>query len=359
MNVVSKSAQRLYPKICAAAHFMSDSPALAAEKKADVCVIIVNYNAGDFIERCLDAVAAQTLPPRRVIVVDNGSSDGSIERVEQGYPGIRVLRLGRNTGFAAANNRAVEQAGDAAWIALLNPDAYPGPRWLEALLAAARDHPDCAAFGSRLLRADDPDVIDGDGDIYHVAGGAWRCHHGVATPQIGDTSAEVFSPCAAAALYRRDAFLEVGGFDESYFCYLEDVDLGFRLRLQGHYARQVADAPVLHEGSGVTGAESDFSLYHIQRNLIWTYLKNMPLALLLRYLPAHLLLNLLGLLALVRRGRGGLVLRAKLDALRGLPALLRARRKVQAGRTVHDADLLAAMARGLTTPYRRDKRLQS
>ncbi len=338
---------------------MSDSQTSAPDQVADVCIIIVNYNAGAFIERCLDAVATQSLTARRVMVVDNGSSDGSAEWVEQRYPAVELLCLGENTGFAVANNRAVQQAGDVAWIALLNPDAYPEPHWLERMMAATRAHPDCAAFGSRMLNAVNPELIDGDGDVYHVCGGAWRRHHGVPVGRMADSSMEVFSPCAAAALYRRDAFLAVGGFDESYFCYLEDVDLGFRLRLQGHRARQVADASVLHEGSGVTGSMSDFSLYHIQRNLLWTFVKDMPTPLLLRYLPQHLLFNFLGLAALARRGRGGLALRARWDALRGLPAVLRLRRRVQAERRVGNADLLALMASGLAKPYRRDKELQA
>ncbi len=326
---------------------------------ADVCIIIVNYNAGAFIERCLDAVAAQSLPARRVIVVDNGSSDGSADRVEQDFPAVELLRLGENTGFAAANNRAVRQAGDVAWIALLNPDAYPEPQWLERLMTATLDHPQCAAFGSRLLTAGDPNILDGEGDVYHVSGGAWRRHNGVPVQRAAEVPEEVFSPCAAAALYRRDAFLAAGGFDENYFCYLEDVDLGFRLRLLGYSARQVADARVLHEGSGVTGNESDFSLYHIQRNLLWTFIKNMPAPLLLRYLPQHLLLNLLGVLALLRRGRGRVALQAKWDALRALPSVLRRRRRVQRDGRVANGVLLKAMARGLAAPYRRDKGLQS
>jgi GT2 family glycosyltransferase len=165
----------------------------------------------------------------------------------------------------------------------------------------------------------------------------------------------LFSPCAAAALYRRDALVEAGGFDERFFCYFEDVDLGFRLRLLGHQGKQVDNAVVRHMGSAITGRLSEFTLYHIQRNLVWTYVKNMPTGLLLLYLPQHLLLNLAGLVALWRRGKGQVVLRAKWDALKGLPAVLVQRREIQRRRVVGSRRLLEVMMRGIAAPYQRDK----
>ena len=142
----------------------------ASPSPASVAVIIVNANGGDLLERALRAVAEQTLPPRRVLVVDNASSDGSVDGLEQRHPSIEVLRLDRNVGFGAANNLAVQRARDCEWVALLNPDAFPEPRWLEALVDAARADPDYSFFASRLLLADDPEKLDGTGDVYHVSG---------------------------------------------------------------------------------------------------------------------------------------------------------------------------------------------
>jgi GT2 family glycosyltransferase len=162
---------------------------------------------------------------------------------------------------------------------------------------------------------------------------------------------EVFSACAAAALYRRDALLEIGGFDERYFCYVEDVDAGFRLRLRGYRCLYVPDAVAHHVGSATTGKGSDFSTYHGHRNLVWTFFKDMPGPLLALYLPQHLILNVLSVVWFSMRGQARTILRAKWDALRGLPAVLRDRRRVQRLRRIGARDLRSAMARGWRAPY--------
>lgn len=318
-----------------------------------IAVIIVNFNSGTLLGECLRHVRAQTRRPERIIVVDNASSDGSADRLESDYPEVELIRSDRNLGFAAANNLGVHRAIGTKWLALLNPDAFPKPDWLERLLAAADRHPECASFGSRLLDAHDPGRLDGTGDVYHVSGLAWRRDHGRPVETGTNEAGEIFAPCAAAALYRRDAFLEAGGFDEEYFCYFEDVDLGFRLRLLGHGCRYVPDAEVRHVGSAVTGRRSPFSLYHGHRNLVWTWCKNMPGPLLWWYLPQHLLLNLGSLLWYAPRGQGSTLLRAKWDALRGLPRCWRQRRAIQAHCKVTPRRLRQAMSRGLLALYRR------
>lgn len=311
-----------------------------------VAVVIVNANAGAYLERCLESVDRQTTPPQRTIVVDNASSDGSADAVENRHAGVEVIRLEQNVGFAAANNLAVSRASDCEWIALLNPDAFPETTWLESLLRAAEEHREFTFFGSMLVRADGSGQLDGTGDVYHVGGIAWRRDGGLPVNSSERRSAEIFSPCAAAALYRRDIFLSVGGFDESFFCYYEDSDLAFRLRLAGHRCLYVPDAVVAHVGFATAGEESPFTVYHSQRNLVWTWTKNMPVPLVWIYLPQHLLVNLLNVAWGVVRGQGRAVLAAKRDALRDLPRVLRERRRVQSRRTVPPSNLLALMARG-------------
>src|SRR5690606_3819880 len=163
----------------------------------------------------------------------NASTDGSPERIAEEFPGVTLLRCERNLGFAAANNLAIRAAQECEWIALLNPDAFADENWLKELLAAAERRPECASVGSRLLRADDPGTLDGIGDVYHLSGLAWREGFGKPAAGFGLKPKEIFSPCAAAALYRASVLREVEGFDEDYFCYAEDVDLGFRMRLLG------------------------------------------------------------------------------------------------------------------------------
>jgi GT2 family glycosyltransferase len=312
-----------------------------------VAVVIVNLNAGGLLDRALAALARQAVPPARTIVVDNASSDGSVDGVERRHPGVEVVRLGRNAGFAGANNVGVRAAEGCGWVALLNPDAFPEPDWLAVLLEATRRRPEYAFFGSRLLRADDPRELDGAGDAYHVSGMAWRREHGRPASVAGRAEQEVFSPCAAAALYRRDAFLGVGGFEERFFCYYEDNDLSFRLRLAGHRCLYVPDAVVHHVGSAIAGADSEFTVYHSQRNLIWTYVRNMPAPLLWLYLPQHLLVNVLGLAWYVSIGRGRAVLRGQRDALLGLPRALRERRALQRARRASALELRRPMTKGL------------
>ena len=308
--------------------------------------VIVNANSGPLLAQALSALAAQTHPPEQTVVVDNASTDGSADRLESLFPKVTVVRLDDNVGFAAANNLAVRDAPDCEWVALLNPDAFPEPDWLEHLLAAAAEKRNYSFFASRLLIADDPSRLDATGDILHVSGIAWPRDHG-APGSTDRAGGEVFSASAAAALYRRDAFIEAGGFDERFFCYFEDVDLGFRLRLAGHRCWYVPTAVARHVGAATSGRESDFFLYHTHRNIIWTYVKNMPSPLFWLYLPQHVLFNVLFLIGYIRLRRARLVMRAKVDALRGLAPVLRERRIVQRRRVPSSRDLRALMATGL------------
>lgn len=323
-----------------------------SDKQLSTAVVIVNYNAGGMLARCLEALGRQTFQGFRTIVVDNGSSDGSIEGIESRYPEVTFIKAGENLGFAAGNNLGLRHAGSVKWIALLNPDAYAAPDWLERFVAAA-DEAKFDFFGCRMRLADTPDYLDGTGDVYHVSGVAWRRDHGARVGREEAAGGEIFAPCAAAALYRREDLLAVGGFDENYFCYFEDVDLAFRLRLQGKRCAYVPEAVVDHVSSGVSGKRSDFSTYHGHRNMIWTYVKDMPPVLFWLYLPLHLFANLLGIGLCAFRGQLSIVLRAKWDALIGLPQIFRERRRVQSEVRVDWRAVRAVMARGFSTLWKR------
>ena len=161
--------------------------------------------------------------------------------LELRWPKVRVNRLFRNVGFAAANNLGIE-ISRGYWIALLNNDAFPQTDWLEVLVKAVVDHREYSFFASCLLSARQENQIDGLGDAYHYSGFAWRRGHGRPLSKHLLTPVEVFGPCAAAAFYRREDLLAVKGFDEYFFCYHEDVDLAFRLRLQGHRCLFIPEA---------------------------------------------------------------------------------------------------------------------
>jgi GT2 family glycosyltransferase len=288
-----------------------------------------------------------------VIIVDNNSTDDSLELTGDLLKGVEVIRLLENAGFARANNIAARAAGDVDAFALLNPDAFPSPGWLAALVRAAESQPDVGSFASRMLLDGQPDFLDGAGDSYHSSGRAWRNGHRMRAREWPAGDHEVFAPCAAAALYRRTAFEAAGGFDEQYFCYFEDVDLGFRLRLRGFRCMCVHDAVVRHVSSGTTGYRSDFAVYYGERNAVWTFFKDMPGLLLMLYLPQHLALNIAALIYYPMRGQGRVVWRAKLDALRGLPSVLRRRRKVQTKLAVSPLALRRSLTRGVAAAVRR------
>lgn len=321
---------------------------------AKIAVIIVNFNAGELLGKCLLALRRQTFRSFRVIVVDNASSDDSVSHAQLNFPEVEFVLLPSNLGFAAGNNVGINKATDCDWIACLNADAFPEPEWLENLLRASLCYPDFAFFGSMMVSFDNPEQFDGTADIYHVSGLAWRRDHRVSRANGHAKVGEIFGPCAAAAMYQREALVEVGGFDEKFFCYFEDVDLAFRLRLKGYRCLYVPDAVVSHMGSAITGYQSDFTVYHGHRNLEWAYFKNMPLSLLVRYLPQHLMFNLASFFLYVFRGKVRTLFKAKWHAILGLPAVLNERRTIQKSRRVASSDLLKVMARGVFTPYGRN-----
>ncbi len=322
-----------------------------------VAVLIVNWNAGAYLPSALSALAQQSRPADRIVVVDNASTDGSREAIAQSA-GVELIALDENVGFAAGNNIGAEAVADCDWLAFLNPDAFPQPDWLERLMRAVEEHPGITMFASELRLASDPSKLDGAGDAYHVSGLPWRIAHGELAPTNDAVPREVFSPCGAAALVHRDTFNEAHGFDPTFFCYLEDVDLAFRLRLLGHRCLYVPGAVVHHVGSGTTGTRSAFAIYHGHRNLVWTWVKNMPGWRMWLYAPQHILLTLVSLFRFSAISHGRTLVRAKIDALTGLGRALSERRKVQRTRTADGREVVAAMSRGWLTPYQthRDRR---
>jgi GT2 family glycosyltransferase len=315
-----------------------------------VTVIIVNWNGGALLQDCLFRLTKQSFPPSRIIVIDNASTDASDKYADQ-IAQVTLIKLNRNTGFAFANNRALEEC-NTDYVALLNPDAFAETDWLEQLIISAQTHPSIVAFGSRQLVHGKTEILDGIGDIYHMSGLVWRNGSGRSQTSADLVAREIFSPCAGAALYSREALQKVGGFDEDFFCYVEDVDLGFRLRLAGYKSIYVPEAVVYHVGSASTGgSHSDFSIYHGHRNLVWTFIKNMPGILLWTLMPLHLLLNIVSILYFSFRGKGKVILTAKFDAIKGISSMWSKRRHIQGNRQVSAGDIWHVLDKRMT-PFR-------
>lgn len=314
----------------------SDTRFMNANLLSSECaVVIVNWNSWDVLSRCLNQLQRQTYQNFGVVVIDNGSDQPITLDFSIRYPNVRLVLNRKNVGFAAANNQAIMLMDNAKWMVLLNPDAFPESDWLEQLMFAAEENPEYAAFASRQIMADTPTLLDGDGDCYHISGRVWRQGYASPVKNAHGGQRDVFSPCAAAAMYSRDALVSAGGFDEDFFCYVEDVDLGFRMRLLGYRALLVPRAVVQHVGSATSGGrQSDFAVYHGHRNLVWTYVKNMPGCLFWLLLPLHIAMNLASIMAYFFKGRGGIIFKAKRDALYGLSKMWNKRQLLQSKRAV-------------------------
>lgn len=305
-------------------------------------VLIVNYNSGHHVQAALRSLAAQTFRDFEVILIDNASTDGSVDAPEtSGLPDFHLIRETENLGFAAGNNRAAELAR-GEWLVLLNPDAIANSDWLEAVLAGIGRHRDTVSFACAQYAADDPDLLDGAGDNYLVFGIPWRGGYRQPASQL-PKEGECFSPCGASAVIRTDVFRAHGGFDERLFCYCEDVDLGYRMRLVGQRTIFLPQAIIRHVGGGVSDQISGFAIFHGTRNRLWIYLKNTPLALLWWTLPVHLALTVLILLRGTMTGRFGHTWKGLMAAIAGLPEILRARRRLQETRTESLSNLLRVM----------------
>lgn len=318
-----------------------------------VRVIVLNWNGRRWLDGCLAALHRQTRLPDEIVVVDNASTDDSLEHLRATWPQVRVLTLPANVGFAAGNNRGADDARTDALV-FLNNDTEVEPHWLEALVRAAGADPTRGLVTSRIVHLDRPEVIDSAGDGYLRCGGGFKHGHGLSPASYAE-SRRVFGACGAAFLIRRALWERLGGFDESFFMVYEDVDLSYRARLLGADVWYAADAVVRHAGSASMGRVSDLAVYCGQRNLEWTWLKNTPRGLLWRSVVPHVLYNLAGMAAYTRHGRIGPWVRGKVAALAGLPRLLRARRQVQATRTAANQDLWRLMEPDWIGVKRREK----
>ena len=309
---------------------------------ARVSILIVAFQSAAHLPRLFNCLAAQTCQDFETILIDNASSEVTRPDATLIARASIFVQNATNTGFAVANNQAARLArGD--WLVLLNPDAFPEPDWLEQLLAAQQRYPNVTAFGSTQWLDQNPALLDGAGDVYHVAGIPFR--GGYLRPVPTDLNdGEAFTPCAAAAMWRADIFSALGGFEESYFCYCEDVDLGFRHRLAGGRIVQVATAHVRHMGSASSGRLSDFAVYHGTRNRLWTFVRCMPDPLFWVLLLPHIAATLLLWAHTAWRGAGAAYGRGLRDGIAGLPRIWAQRRSIQSARVVTFGALLHQFA---------------
>jgi GT2 family glycosyltransferase len=293
----------------------------------DVKVIIVNWNGKKFLPRVLEALKHQTFKRFSTLIVDNGSTDGSLDLISLHFPEVDILSLETNTGFSAANNLAIKSVSQE-YIALLNNDAVPHPGWLRSLVDSLQKHPQAGIAASKMLFFDFPGFIDRAGDGYTTSGTGLLRGRGDAAERFGSTE-WVFGACAGAALFRTSLFQDVGLFDEDFFLIYEDVDLSFRAQLKGYKCLYVPEAVVYHKGGMTIGHDSPVSVYYGHRNLEWVYIQNMPGRLIRRTVFNHLVYDAAAFFYFAAIGRHWEFLRAKWDALKGLKKALSKREKIQ------------------------------
>jgi GT2 family glycosyltransferase len=324
---------------------------------ARASIIIPNWNGERFLNTCLGSLRRQSLDNFEILLVDNGSTDGSVSFVERSFPEVRVISLEENRGFSAAVNAGIRSA-DTEYVALLNNDTQAEPGWLEALWQAAERHPEASLFASRLVDFQDQRVLDGAGDALRRSGLPYRLGHRELDRGQFDREAFVFGACAAAALYRRSLFEEIGLFDEDFFAYCEDGDVSFRAQLAGHRCLYAPEAVVYHVGSASTGGKRSPTATRLgTQNGVNLLVKNLPTSLAWRLLPS-LLAGQLSRILVTSLSPGGL--RAHLSGLIGawrlLPRMLEKRKAIQSRKQVSDAyvrDLLCESSRSAVESRRR------
>lgn len=250
-----------------------------------VTIVIPNYNGKHFMEPCLSSLSKQTYKNFHILVVDNASSDGSIEYMEENYPDIELIKLQKNFGFSKAVNIGIQHSR-TPYVILLNNDTTVDTRYVEEMVKAIEKSPKIFSVSSKMIQMYHPELIDSAGDLYTLLGwGVCRgCGRPVSNYQKYD---EIFTACAGAAIYRRSVFDEIGYFDENHFAYLEDIDIGYRARIYGYYNMYCPTALVYHVGSGTSGSKyNSFKVKLAARNNLYLNYKNMPaLQLVLNFIP--------------------------------------------------------------------------
>lgn len=248
-------------------------------------IIIPNYNGLRFLRDCIPSLLAQTFTDFEILIVDNGSVDGSIDFIRKNYPRIRLLLLSKNIGFSAAVNIGI-RSSKSPYIMLLNNDTTLAPDCVAQLLSCMEDRPNIFSVGARILTAGKPHLADTCGDYYSMMGYAFCRGQGLPLSAAPTHVYPVFTNCACAALYRRSLLHRTGLFDEHFFAYLEDVDLGFRARRIGLTNLHCPGARVYHVGSGTTRAKyTAFKVYHSAMNNFLLRHKNLTRIQKLLHLP--------------------------------------------------------------------------
>lgn len=319
-----------------------------------ISVIVVNWNGLHHLDVCLKSLMNQKLPADDLILVDNGSCDGSIDFVRREFPSVRVIELNRNLGFCGGNNVGImESSGD--FVALINNDTEAHPCWLEEGIKALEQNPDAGFVASRICLFDHREIIDTTGDEFFSSGypgkRGWLDQYG---PNY-DTMGWVFGASGGAVIYRRTMLDDIGLFDEDYSSFQEDVDLSFRGLLKGYRCLYVPDAVVYHKVGATAPVNSIRRQYLSHRNHWFTLIKDLPGSLWVKFLGDILLAEILVGISCTHQGRLGVFFKARWDVIRSMSTMLRKRKIIQMSRRVPLDAIQSLIRRDWITVRRQEK----
>ena len=304
-------------------------------------IIIVSYNSSNDLDNVFSCLDKQTNRDFEIILIDNLSPNFPPTETQKQEANLFIANE-KNIGFARANNQGAKIA-KGEYLILLNPDAFPKPDWLEEIDNGIAKYPNCENFGSLQLLESDETFLDGAGDCYSISGIAWRGGHRILKPDCIEDG-ECFSSCGAASVWKAARYLELGGFEESFESYFEDVDLGFRHRIMGGKCIQLSKAIVAHRGSGSSSRYSEYAVFYGTRNRISAYIRLMPGILFYICLPIHILASLILFLHSIYRGAGKPCLNGMIAGLKLAPNSFKQRKIIQKNRRASLLSILRVMS---------------
>jgi len=307
-----------------------------------VTVIIPSWNGKDLLGPCLASLYHQEFQDFVTIVVDNGSTDESVPFVKEHFPQVRVISFENNTGFSAAVNAGIT-AAESPYIALLNNDTEVHPLWLKELVEALEADPKAGSAASKILFFSDPTSVNSAGDEFSFFGVAYQRRLRPGDYDLFNEPRYVFSACGAAALYCKELFETIGLFDETFFAYHEDVDLGFRAQLADYRCLFAPEAIVNHKYHRTLSKGSSHWFYLRERNKYFVMIKNLPITILLICSPLIVAYEVICLAQAIWNRRFGAYFKALWDVFVSFSFILQSRHQIQASRVVSNRYVLGLL----------------
>ncbi|MEM2971945.1 MAG: glycosyltransferase family 2 protein [Candidatus Bathyarchaeia archaeon] len=313
---------------------------MSVKEKLKVAVLVINYNGKHYLRECFESLKNQTYSDYDVYVIDNGSVDGSVEYVKMHFPWVKIIAFRENLGFAKAYNEAIKVV-DADFVALLNNDTRVDKKWLQELVSAILSDNLITAVGSKILLYDNPQLLNHAGAKITPAGGGFDIGLYQRNHEKYDKKREVGAVCGAAMLVRKNLFMKIGGFDENFFAYFEDVDFCWRALLYGFKILYVPTSIVYHKLGGSWGRSlSPERVFLGERNRLLSVIKNFGLVNLIKALLISIPYNIIRIILFVRVRCGvSSIFSADLWILRNMGKIIHERRIIQGNRAIYDRTL--------------------